>query len=83
MTPLPDSSHCRYARRNSACRLESYPGRVCTYTHQTSQAYRNSVIKNLNDGGLDGLVMGQRVGGCGHNLVGANYFFFIGSIMSY
>lgn len=49
------------------------------YSHGVSQRYRDSVIKGLNEGKLDGLIMGQRVGGCGHNLVGASYMFFMGS----
>ena len=52
------------------------------YSHRVTQAYRDSVIKKLNDGELDGLIMGQRVGGCGHNLVGANHMFFMGSLYS-
>ena len=52
------------------------------YGHNTNQRYRDSVVKSLNDGELDGIIMGQRVGGCGHNLVGANHIVFMGSLYS-
>jgi hypothetical protein len=37
----------------------------------------------LNTGDLDGIVMTDRVGACGHNLVGANHMIFLGSLYSY
>src|SRR5271154_611212 len=55
---------------------------TCLYGHKTTQRYRDTVVKRLNDGELDGIIMGQRVGGCGHNLVGANHILFMGSLYS-
>jgi hypothetical protein len=37
----------------------------------------------LNTGDLDGIVMTDRVGACGHNLVRANHMIFLGSLYSY
>ena len=47
-----------------------------------NQTYRDRVIKALNEGRIDGMVMTGQVGGYGHNLVGANHIIFLGSSYS-
>ena len=49
----------------------------------TSDAVRNATVDLLNDGKLDGIVMTDQVGSCGHTLIGANVMIFIGSLYSY
>jgi len=47
-----------------------------------TNAARTQVVENLNAGLLDGIVMTDRVGSCGHNLVGASNMIFLGSLYS-
>ena len=49
--------------------------------HSATNAARTQVVGNLNAGLLDGIVMTDRVGSCGHNLVGASNI-FLGSLYS-
>jgi hypothetical protein len=51
--------------------------------HSTTSAARSATVEALNTGDLDGIVMTDRVGSCGHNLVGANHMIFLGSLYSY
>jgi len=50
------------------------------FLHTTAK--RDRVTKRLNTGEIDGVVMTDRVGACGHNLVGANHMIFMGSLYS-
>jgi len=43
---------------------------------------RDAVVKGLNKGTLDGVIMTEKVGACGHNLVGASHIIFVGSSYS-
>jgi SNF2 family DNA or RNA helicase len=43
---------------------------------------RDAVVKDLNEGRLDGVIMTEKVGACGHNLVGGNNIIFDGSLYS-
>jgi SNF2 family DNA or RNA helicase len=43
---------------------------------------RDAVVKDLNEGRLHGVLMTEKVGACGHNLVGACRIIFIGSLYS-
>jgi len=52
------------------------------WRHSTSDSARAATVAALNDQTLDGIVMTDRVGACGHNLVGANVMIFIGSLYS-
>lgn len=52
------------------------------FDHRASEKSRDAAIKRLNDGELDGLIMTDRVGACGHNLTGANVMIFLGSLYS-
>lgn len=49
----------------------------------TSDVARNATVDHLNDGTLDGIVMTDQVGACGHTLIGANIMIFIGSLYSH
>jgi hypothetical protein len=44
--------------------------------------HRGEVVVDLNGGKLDGVLMTEKVGACGHNLAGANHIIFIGSLYS-
>ena len=50
------------------------------FLHTTAQCDR--VPERLNTGEIDGVIMTDRVGACGHNLVGANHMIFMGSLYS-
>jgi len=50
--------------------------------HSATNAARTQVVENLNAGLLDGIVMTDQVGSCGHNLVGASNMIFLGSLYS-
>jgi len=50
------------------------------FLHTTAQ--RDRVPERLNTGEIDGVIMTDRVGACGHNLVGANHMIFMGSLYS-
>jgi hypothetical protein len=52
------------------------------FTHKSSQAQRDEVIRKLNAGDLHGMIMTDRFSRCGHNLVGANHIIFMGSLYS-
>ncbi len=46
-------------------------------------ATRNATVDALNSGTLDGIVMTDQVGSCGHTLIGASVMIFIGSLYSH
>ena len=50
------------------------------FSYTTAQ--RDRVPERLNTGEIQGVVMTDRVGACGHNLVGANHMIFMGSLYS-
>lgn len=52
------------------------------FGHGSSDGARDQAIFDLNQGDLDGLIMTDRVGGCGHNLTGASVMIFMGSLYS-
>jgi len=52
------------------------------FGHAVTEEARNKVVTDLNKEKLDGMVMTDKVGACGHNLVGANQMIFIGSLYS-
>jgi superfamily II DNA or RNA helicase len=52
------------------------------FGHKSTQIERDKAIAQLNHGELDGLIMTDRVGACGHNLTGANVMIFLGSLYS-
>jgi len=52
------------------------------WRHSISDSARAATVAALNDHTLDGIVMTDKVGACGHNLVGANVMVFIGSLYS-
>ena len=52
------------------------------FGHSPSASARDEAIDGLNTGDLHGLVMTDRVGGCGHNLASANVMIFMGSLYS-
>ena len=52
------------------------------FGHKATESSRDAAIKQLNNGELDGLIMTDRVGECGHNLTGANVMIFLGSLYS-
>jgi len=43
---------------------------------------RSAVVDGINNGGLQGLIMTDRVGGTGFTLTGANHMIFLGSLYS-
>ena len=51
--------------------------------HATTSAACSATVEALNTGDLNGIVMPDRVGACGHNLIGANHMIFLGSLYSY
>jgi hypothetical protein len=52
------------------------------FGQSSSDDCRDLVVANLNAGDLDGVLMTEKVGACGHNLTGANHIIFIGSLYS-
>ena len=52
------------------------------FGHSPSEEERDAAVDGINNGDLQGLVMTDRVGGCGHNLTGANVMIFMGSLYS-
>lgn len=52
------------------------------YDHVPDANNRDKVVEQLNLGSLHGIVMTDRVGGCGHTLIGANHMIFLGSLYS-
>ena len=48
--------------------------------HSATNAARTQVVESLNAGLLDGIVMTDCVGSCGHNLIGASNMIFLGSL---
>ena len=50
------------------------------FGHPPTEDARDNAIDGLNNGDLNGLVMTDRVGGCGHDLTGANVMIFMGSL---
>jgi hypothetical protein len=53
------------------------------YGHKSDDHTRFEAVRALNDEKLDGLVISPKVGGCGHNLIGANHVLFMGSMYSH
>jgi len=53
------------------------------FGHKPTESTQDEAIDGLNHGDLDGIVMTDRVGGCGHNLTGANVMIFVGSLYSH
>jgi hypothetical protein len=53
------------------------------YGHKPTDKAREDTIEGLNEGDVQGIVMTDKVGGCGHNLTGANVMIFLGSLYSY
>lgn len=53
------------------------------FDNPPTEGARDAAIDYLNHGDLDGIVMTDRVGGCGHNLTGANVMIFVGSLYSH
>ena len=43
------------------------------FNHRDGQKDRDRVIEDLNTGNLDRIIITDRVGGSGHNLVGTNH----------
>ena len=52
------------------------------FDQMPSSKSRGAAVEGLNNGDLDGIVMMDKVGACGHNLVGANHMIFMGSLYS-
>ena len=52
------------------------------FGHCPTEEERDGAVEGINNGDLQGLVMTDRVGGCGHNLTGANIMIFMGSLYS-
>ena len=52
------------------------------FGHAITEEARNKVIGDLNEEKLDGMVMTDKVGAYGHNLVGASQMIFLGSLYS-
>lgn len=52
------------------------------FSHCPLAEARDAAVDGINTGDLQGLVMTDRVGGCGHNLTGANVMIFMGSLYS-
>ena len=50
--------------------------------HSATNAAWTQVVESLNAALLDGIVMTDLVGSCGHNLVGASNMIFLGSLYS-
>src|SRR5579859_2074113 len=50
------------------------------WSHKQNDADRNGRVLKLNDGELDVIVMSERVGGCGHTMIGASHMIFLGSL---
>ena len=50
--------------------------------HRSDDVTRFEVVKALNEGQLDGIVISAKVGGCGHKLIGATHVLFMGSMYS-
>ena len=50
--------------------------------HKPTENARTATVNSLNAGKLNGIVMTDRVGACGHNLVGAQHIIFLGSLYS-
>jgi SNF2 family DNA or RNA helicase len=43
---------------------------------------RDEVVAQINRGEIDGVVMTERVGGCGFSITGANHVIYLGSSYS-
>jgi hypothetical protein len=52
------------------------------WRHSTADSARTETVAALNNHTIDGIVMTDKVGACGHNLIGANVMIFIGSLYS-
>ena len=50
------------------------------FGHKSDDTSRFEAVWLLNEEHIDGLVISMKVGGCGHNLVGANHVLFMGSM---
>ena len=56
--------------------------RTIIFEHSPSEKAYDEAIMGLNTGDLNGLIITDWVGGCGHNLTGANVMIFIESLYS-
>lgn len=52
------------------------------FGHGCSDRHREAAVADLNNGRVQGMVMSERVGGIGHNLIGASVMLFMGSLYS-
>ena len=52
------------------------------YEHKSTEKAKEATIYSLNTGNLNGIVMTDRVSGCGHNLTEANIIIFLDSLYS-
>ena len=52
------------------------------FGHKCSNRHREAAVVELNTGRVHGMVMSERVGGIGHNLVGTTTMLFMGSLYS-
>ena len=53
------------------------------FGHKSDDISRFDAVRLLNKEHIDGLVISVKVGGCGHNLVGANHVLFMDSMYSH
>ena len=53
------------------------------FGHKSDDTSRFEAVRLLNEELIDGVVISPRVGGCGHNLIGANHVLFMGSMYSH
>ena len=49
------------------------------FGHGCSNRDREAAVADLNTGRVQGMVMSERIGGIGHNLIGASVMLFMGS----
>ena len=52
------------------------------FGHGCSNRDREAAVADLNTGHVQGMVMSERIGGIGHNLIGASVMLFMGSLYS-
>ena len=57
-------------------------GGVKIFGHGCSARDREAAVVNLNTGQVNGMVMSEKVGGIGHNLIGATHMLFMGNLYS-
>ena len=54
--------------------------RTMIFDNPLTEAARDAAIHGLNHNDLDEIVMTDRVGGCGHDLISANIMIFMRSL---